>query len=115
MEAICTESGVMVITDVSELKRPQLAEKRSNVSQIALVNGRLDLPVCDTSLGSIRIVKYVGTITQHPKRKASISNLEIIGKLARFQPFANPYWLAKKRANSCYRSKCGCCRSFKSV
>ena len=58
--------GVMVIMDVPELKRPWSAENHSNVSQIsgvALMNGQKDLPVCDTSLDSIRIVKYVGKIT----------------------------------------------------
>ena len=41
------------------------AENHTNVSQIAgfaLMNGQKDLPVYDTSLGSIRIVKYVGKI-----------------------------------------------------
>ena len=65
-----------------------------------------DLPVCDTGLGSLRIVKYVLKIAHHPNWKTSISNLEIIGK---------PYWLAKERADSCNRSKCSCCMSFKSL
>ena len=52
--AVCTETGVIAITDVPELKRLWLAENHSNVSQIAgaaLMNSPKDLPVCDTSLG----------------------------------------------------------------
>ena len=58
------------ITDVPELRRPWLAENHSNLSQItgvALMNGRKDLPVCDTCMGSLRIVKYIGKIAHHPK------------------------------------------------
>ena len=93
--AVCTEGGLMVITNVPKLKGPWLAENHSNMSQIAgaaLMNGQKDLPVCDISLGSIRTVKYVGTIAYHSKRKTSISNIiisnQIIGKPERFQPFA---------------------------
>ena len=50
-----------------------------------------------TSLGSIRIVKYIGKITQHPNRKTSISNLEIICKLAVFQPLVIRTGLARKK------------------
>ena len=67
--AVCYEAGVMVMMDVPELERPWLAENHSDVSQIAgvdMMNGQKDLPVCDTSLGSIRIVKYVGKIAHHP-------------------------------------------------
>ena len=57
-------------------------------------------------LGSLRIVKYAGKITHHPKWKTSSLNLVIIGKL---------YWLAKERADSCNRSICRYCMPFKSL
>ena len=47
-----------------------LEENHSNVSQIAgiaLMNGEKDRPVCDTGLGSLRLVKHVGKIAHHPK------------------------------------------------
>ena len=89
-----------VITDVLEFKKPWLAENHSGLSQIAgvaLMNDQKDHPVCGTGLGSLRIVKYIEKIAHSP---------EIIGK---------PYWLAKERADSCNRSKCRCCMSFKSL
>ena len=95
MTAVRNEACVMVITDVRELKRPCLAENHSHLSQIAgvvLMNGLKDLSFCDTSSGNIRI----GKIAHHPERKTLISNLEIIGKPERFQPFTLRTGLPRK-------------------
>ena len=97
--AVCAEAGVLVTMDVPELKRPWLEENLSDLSQIAgvaLMNGLKDLPVCDTDLGSVTIVKYFGEIAHQPKWKTSFSNLEISGKPAGFQPLAIRTGLPRK-------------------
>ena len=39
----------------------------SQIASVALMNGPKDLPACDISLGSIKIVKYVGKIAHDSK------------------------------------------------
>jgi len=55
---------------------------------LALTKDEKYLPVGDSKLGAIRIVKNVPRIAHHPAWKTSLSKLKVIGNMQRFHPFA---------------------------
>ena len=58
-----------------------------SISGLALTNDEKHLLVCDSKLGTIRIVKEVGKIAHHPSCKTSLSKLRIFGNCQRFHRF----------------------------
>ena len=57
-----------------------------SIAGLALTNDEKYLLVCDSNLGTIRIVKNVYRISHHPSWKTSLS--KVIGNSQRFHPFA---------------------------
>ena len=59
-----------------------------SIAGLALTNDENYLLVCDSKLGTIRVVKNVYRIAHHPSWKTSLSKLKVIGNTQRFHPFA---------------------------
>ena len=59
-----------------------------SIAGLALTNDENYLLVCDSKLGTIRVVKNVYRIAHHPSWKTSLSKLKVIGSTQRVHPFA---------------------------
>ena len=59
-----------------------------SIAGLALTNDENYLLVCDSKLGTIKVVKNVYRIAHHPSWKTSLSKLKVIGNTQRFHPFA---------------------------